>query len=163
MSEMERSNEVHAYHDRELGAFARWRFERRLRRDPALRRELDALTRLGGWLREAETQAVGPDLWDGIALRLPAIDAAAAEAARPARGAWLRPAGAFAAAAVLVLAIWFGSFDAAAPSGGAVRWMDSGGRPVMVLDDAEEADVTIIWVLDDAVEGAARGGRNGVA
>lgn len=162
MSEMER-NEVHAYYDRELGAFARWRFERRLRRDAALRRELDGLTRLGGWLRETETQAAGPDLWDGIALRLPAIDATAAEADSPAGGAWLRPAGAFAAAAVLFLAVWFGSFDAAVPSDGAVRWMDSGGRPVMVLDNAGEADVTIIWMLEDAVEGAARGGRNGVA
>ncbi|MCA9512128.1 MAG: zf-HC2 domain-containing protein, partial [Myxococcales bacterium] len=34
---------LHAYHDGELGALARWRFERALRRSPALRAELDAL------------------------------------------------------------------------------------------------------------------------
>jgi hypothetical protein len=39
-----------------------------------------------------------------------------------------------------------------------VRWMDSGGRPVMVLEEDAENEVTIIWMLEDAVEGAARGG-----
>ena len=50
----------------------------------------------------------------------------------------------------------------AAP-GGTVRWVDSGGQSVLVLDDAE-ADVTIIWLLDedDAVEGAAQGGSGEV-
>ena len=41
--------------------------------------------------------------------------------------------------------------------------MDSGGRPVMVLDEPGESGVTIIWVLDDVVEGAGREMRSGVA
>ena len=39
-----------------------------------------------------------------------------------------------------------------------MRWVKSGGRPVMVLEADAESDVTIIWMLDDAVEGAAQGG-----
>ena len=42
-----------------------------------------------------------------------------------------------------------------------VRWMDSGGRSVLVVDEPESA-VTIIWLLEDAVEGAARGGSGDV-
>ncbi len=151
---------LHAYHDGELRGLSRWRFERKLRRDPVLRRELEALGRVGVLLRATEGEASAPDLWDGIALRLPAVDArrrvgTAGEATG--WGGWLRPAGAFAVAAALTLAVWFGSFDAQTPSGGAVRWVDSGGRPVMLLDDADESGVTIIWMLDDAVEAAARG------
>jgi anti-sigma factor RsiW len=151
---------LHAYHDGELGGFSRWRIERRLRRDPVLQRELEALASVGALLRATAGEAGGPDLWDGIALRLPAVDArrrvgTAGEATG--WGGWLRPAGAFAVAAALTLAVWFGSFDAQTPSGGAVRWVDSGGRPVMLLDDADESGVTIIWMLDDAVEAAARG------
>ena len=67
------------------------------------------------------------------------------------------------AAAGLLLALWFGVLESAAPVGGAVRWVDTGGRPVMVLDASEESDVTIIWVLDDTVEGAATEVRSGVA
>ena len=43
---------LHAYHDGELRGFARWRFERRLARSPALQRELRGLSELGRLLRE---------------------------------------------------------------------------------------------------------------
>ena len=45
--EIEGWKQLHAYHDGELSGFARWRFERRLRRSPELQRELAALTRIG--------------------------------------------------------------------------------------------------------------------
>lgn len=151
---------LHAYHDGELGGFSRWRLERQLRRDPILQRELDALGRVGVLVRATRGEASAPDLWDGIALRLPAVDARRRdepEAEATGWNGWLRPAGAFAAAALVTLAVWFGSVDTATPSGGAVRWIDGGGRPVMVIDQADESGVTIIWMLEDAVEGAARG------
>ena len=65
---------LHAYHDGELSGFARRRFARRLRRSPWLRRELDGLAALGAQLREIDAQGEAPDLWEQIALRLPAID-----------------------------------------------------------------------------------------
>jgi anti-sigma factor RsiW len=164
---------LYAYHDGELRGLARWRFERRLRREPALRRELETLARLAVLVRESEGEATGPDLWDRIAQRLPAGDArrTEAEVQRPSRwmgwagaGDWLRPAGAVAAAAALLVAVYAGIFDAAAPQTvSVVRWMDSGGRPVMLLEEGGESEVTIIWVLEDAVEGAAHGGGGGVA
>ena len=156
---------LHAYHDGELRGLARWRFERRLQREPALRRELDELGRLGALLRAGDAEAAAPNLWDRIALRLPAVDARreAADEAAPAGAGWLRPAGAAALAAALTLALWLGVPQAPAPAGGAVRWVDSGGRPMLMLDRAEESGVTIIWMLDDAVEGAARGVRGEVA
>jgi hypothetical protein len=151
---------LHAYHDGELRGLARWRFERELRRDVVLRRQLEEIGRVAVLLRASEGEAGAPDLWDGIALRLPAVDARRGEATAVEAagwGGWLRPAGALAVAAAATLAVWFGSFDTVAPSGGAVRWVDGRGRPVMVLDQADESGVTIIWMLEDAVEGAARG------
>lgn len=158
--------DLHAYYDGELGRLARWRFERRLQREPTLRRELDGLSRLGGLLRGSLEPTPAPDLWGGIALRLPAVEARRGEAAAAAFPRWapgFRSAGAMVAAAGLLLALWFGVLESAAPVGGAVRWVDTGGRPVMVLDASEESDVTIIWVLDDTVEGAATEVRSGVA
>jgi anti-sigma factor RsiW len=157
---------LHAYHDGELSGFARRRFARRLRRTPRLRRELDSLAGLGERLREVDAQGAAPDLWEQIALRLPAIDArkspgAPTKAAR-ARSSWLvRPAGALAAAAaaaaLAVALLW----PDAPESGQVVRWIDGGGRSVMVLDD--DPDTTIIWVLDAPAEGASRGGEHDVA
>jgi anti-sigma-K factor RskA len=160
---------LHAYHDGELGALARWRFERRLRRSKPLRRELTALARVGELVCESEARASEPDLWDRIEQRLPALDARRAEAAQPVRVApaapawWLRPVGAAALAAVALLAVYVGWFGSPAPQAGVVRWMDSEGRSVMVLEADAEAEVTIIWLLDDVAESAARGGSREVA
>jgi hypothetical protein len=151
---------LHAYHDGELGRWSRWRFERRLRGDPQLRGELEGLERLSGLLREAAPAAAAPDLWDGIAQRL-------SGAAEPVPGlgwpVWLRPASAAAVAAAVAAVAWLAWFEAAVPAGGAVRWIDSGGRPMLVLDAGVGADVTIIWMLDGPAERAGRGFRRGTA
>jgi anti-sigma factor RsiW len=147
---------LHAYHDGELRGFARWRFARRLARSPALARELELLRAMRAALAEADARAPAPDLWDAISRRLPAVEAAASRSAAPSRvpGLW-RPLGAVAAAAAvaaLALRVLLPAQDGAA---GAVRWIDSGERNVIVFDDE---DLTIIWVLDGAPEGASRGG-----
>ena len=73
MSRDERA--LQAYHDGELRGLRRWRFERRLSRSPELRAELEALKQLGVWTRECDPERPSADLWDRIALRLPALDA----------------------------------------------------------------------------------------
>ena len=166
LGENEMTNEIealYAYHDGELSAFARRRFERQLRRSPELRAELSLLDGVGGALRDLDADGAMPDLWDGIALRLPAIDAERAEAeADPAREGWLswlmRPAGASLAAAVAATALAVAAlWPETAVQDGVVRWVDAGGRSVMVLDD--HPGTTIIWVLESgATTGASTGG-----
>jgi len=142
-----RARRLHAYADGELSGFARWRFERRLRRSAELRRELAELTRIGDWVRDVHAEGSGPDLWDRIALRLPAADARRAERVageRPGIG-WLAWPGALASAlvAAVLVAQWF---TPPTPSRiGVVRWLDSGPRDVMVLEAAP--DTTIVWVI----------------
>jgi anti-sigma factor RsiW len=147
--------ELSAYHDGELRGLARWRFERRLRRDPRLRQELEWLRRVGDAARgQAEGAASGGvDLWDRVAMRLPAADAGRSEARRAARGlrpAWLvgAPLGAAAAAALAAVAVvsWLG--EAPRPADGVVRWMYAGKRNVVVLESPGAPGTTIIWVLD---------------
>lgn len=159
-----REQRLHAYYDGELSGFSRWRFERELRRSASLRRELAGLQQLGDGIRQRAASLEAPDLWDTLALRLPALDARRAEQG-PAAAArswgvreswWLRPVGALAASVALVAALLLAVPGAEPPvSGGVVRWIDSGSRSVMVLDD--QPDTTIIWVLDGAGEGAAWG------
>jgi anti-sigma factor RsiW len=141
---------LQAYYDGELRGLARWRFERRLARDPAVREELRALEETGRLLREAEADAPSPDLWESIRLRLPALEAQRAEAegarAAPRSRLWaLSPwVGVGVAAAALALAIGVEWGDASAA--GSVRWIDSRGTPLMVLQDDSKA--TIIWVIE---------------
>jgi hypothetical protein len=149
-----------AYRDGELRGIARWRLERRLRRDPQLRRELALLDRIGAALREAGEGAPAPDLWDRIALRLPAADAERAEAREAARGRrrWLlvAPLGAAAAAAALAV-VYFGPGPPPPPASvGVVRWMSAGKRSVFVREDPGPQGATIIWILHDPSETAAR-------
>jgi len=138
---------LNAYRDGELSGFARWRFERRLRQSPELQRELAALSRIGDWVRASHEKPSGADLWERIALRLPAIDARRAEAGAaglPGLG-WLAWPGAFAS---VVVAAVFASQWLATPTPnriGVVRWIDSGPRDVMVLEAAP--DTTIVWVI----------------
>jgi anti-sigma factor RsiW len=156
-SERER---LHAYHDGELSGFSRWRFEHRLRRSPALQRELAEIARVGEWVRAGHTEAESPDLWDRIALHLPADDARRREAQtrRSPFGWWLAWPGAIAATAGLALALSLGGFEEDAPAtSGVVHWLDSGGRDVMVLEGS--SDTTIIWVIESAGAAARRGAQ----
>ena len=157
-----RREALHAYHDGELSAFARWRFERALRRSPELRQELRALEAVGDVLRESHATAPAPDLWPEIAPRLAALDAARAEREALPRWRspvwWLKPAGALAAG--VALSIWVVDWTAPGPvpgSAGVVRWLDSGGRNVMVLEGSP--GTTIVWPLEASEDGARGGGH----
>ena len=160
------SEALSAYHDGELRGLARWRFERRLRRDPQLRRELELLRRVGDAVREAGAAGPGADLWDRIALRLPAADAARSEArGRGLRPAWLvgAPLGAAAAAALAAVAIFWSLGEAPAPADGVVRWMYAGRHNVYVLEAPGAPGTTIIWVLDGGPKQTARRPSGGSA
>jgi anti-sigma factor RsiW len=157
---------LQAYHDGELGPWARWRFERRLERFPELRRELTELAALGDLVRESEAAVAAPDLWEEIARRLPAVDAERAEAAWAGRLAglrerYLKPVGALVTAGALAAALAIALLSGETAPSGVVHWVDGGDRNVMVLDG--EGDVTVIWVFDPVIEGAARGGWRGSA
>jgi anti-sigma factor RsiW len=157
---------LYAYHDGELSGFARRRFERRLRRSPAFQRELERLADVGEQLQQFDSERAEPELWDGVALQLSAIDARRAEAIAAAVRSrrvggiprWV-PAGAFVA---LVVAVGVGLLWPREPERGqGVRWVDAGSRSVLVLDD--DPETTIIWMLDGLGESASRGGdRNEV-
>jgi anti-sigma factor RsiW len=145
------SERLQAYYDGELRGLARWRFERRLERDPALQGELFALEETGRLLRLVDSEAAAPDLWGAIRLRLPALEVQRAElgeaAAAPRfRLRTLSPwVGVAAATAALALAIAVEWGDPSVP--GSVRWIDSRGKPLMVLQDDRKA--TIIWVIEE--------------
>ena len=162
--------QIQAYHDGELSGLLRWRFERELSRNPELRAELDQLASIGEMLRVQDAAEPAPDLWGAIALRLPAADARRADAGAEAGATggigsllsvWLRPIGAVAATAAVALLVLYGGLwpETPAASGGVVRWIDTGGRGVMMLDDTP--DTTIIWVLDGPGEGAWLGTGRG--
>jgi anti-sigma factor RsiW len=165
MKERERrdpSEELSAYYDGELRGLARWRLERRLRRDPRLRGELELLGRVGSALRDApEAGAQAADLWDRIAMRLPAADLRRAELqsrSKRRRRAWLvaAPVAAAAAAGLAALAIFVGVPGDAESIDGVVRWMYAGKRNVFVVEEPGAPGTTIIWVLDDGTKDAAR-------
>jgi len=144
------------YHDGELSRLGRYRFERRLRASAPLRAELLAFQELRAGLRAFASAAPAPDLWAEIAGRLPA-ERPQALPAMTARRRWA-PMGAALAATAAMLAL-FAPWPEPVPPGGVVRWVDGGGRGVVVLEAAP--DVTIIWLLDPAQELARPGGREG--
>ncbi len=158
--------DLNAYHDGELSGLRRWIFERRLARSPGLRMELEALNRLTRCVQGSAQQPPSIDVWDEIAIHLPAIDAQP-EGQRQ-RGAeprdwrgmdWLaaysRPL--VAVGAAVALALFLGIMEDGAPQiPGVIRWLDTGGRSVIVLEDQE--DVTIVWLLDVLEDGASEGG-----
>jgi len=156
VSEQARSEELHAYHDGELGVLRRLWLERRLRRDPTLRQELEALASVSQWVRDSQPGEPEADLWSQLAPRLRLIDAEveleqdATAPARP-RGAlaWLRrplPAGAVAAAvaglALAVVSLLTGGVESA----NVIRSLDPQGHRVMVLPANEGA--TVIWMFE---------------
>ena len=146
-----------AYRDGELSFWARRRVERRLRRDPALRRRLEALeasrnaaarVRCG----RAVARPLGRHPRCGSWTTTRAREAAAEEGGSW-LDAWRRPIGVAALGAVaagsVALALLLTPEAAAPPSVrpapvGSVRWIDAHGNPMMVLRDDREA--TIIWV-----------------
>jgi hypothetical protein len=155
---------VPAYYDRELGPLRAWLARRRLARDPAARRELAALAALGDAVRAAAADLPEPSLWGTLAGRLRAIDAELV-AERPVgagwRGlGWRRPLAAGVAAAAVVALLFAVFAPPAEDGGGVVRWLDTRGRPVMVLENA--GDATIIWLIDPAAEEARGRGRRAV-
>jgi anti-sigma factor RsiW len=157
MSKCDRTTaRLHAYHDRELGPWARWRLERHLGRCAACRFELDRLRQVGDWVRGAAALEETPDLWGPITMRLPALDREVESAASPRRA--VRPgfprfavplgAGVAVATAALVVLTLFGSEPPRMR--GAVRSLYSPTQSVMVLEDSE--DSTIIWVMETPIE-----------
>lgn len=136
------------YYDGELRGFRKWRFERLLGRNPGLRRELETRAQLGELLRESVPTPEGPDLWAGLAGE---IARATEPAAVPSSWLqWLQPlrlgpvlVGAVAALAFFVVPA---TEDPVVQVQGVVRSIVSKGRPVVVMEDSEEA--TIIWFLD---------------
>lgn len=176
MTSLERDMErLHRYHDGELSRLGRIAFERRLRRSPELRAELAALEQIaasiGSAAAELAPQAV-PDFWRAIRPALASVDAEI-EAASPrgVRATAVRPgerglpfglpglavaAAALAAVAVFVLRAPGGPPTGPGPaavapvlarSEGVVRYLDSGGAPVLVIED-DESDMTIVWMMD---------------
>jgi hypothetical protein len=146
---------LHAYHDDELGAVARWWWRRRIARSPRLHEHLEQLAEIGNWVREADS-GQAPDVWDQIALRLPAVDAVRADTPDAASGLdrWtgFRPIMAAAATAAVAVAVALGTIGGdPGQRAGAVRWLDTGGRGVIVLDNPEAA--TIVWLLDPPGDG----------
>ncbi|MBW2493466.1 MAG: hypothetical protein JRE43_01845 [Deltaproteobacteria bacterium] len=157
--------DLNAYYDGELSGLRRWIFERRLERSAQLRTELEELKRVSRWVRELDPQSPSVDVWDDVALRLPAIDASRDERREPRAQLgvdWLvgysRPIAAVAASAALALALFLGIMeDAAPPAPGMIHWLDTGGRSVMVLEE-QQGDATIVWLLEAPEAGASEGG-----
>ena len=159
MSEAGRSQklELHAYLDGELPFWRRWRVARRLGRDAAARRELASIEALRTLLREQAAAQREPDLWAGVRAQLATAARPAplyVEAALPERAPWL-PAwlGAALAAASVALVMASGVLSGDTAPVGSLRWLDSKGKPVMVLRDDHAA--TIIWVLQKPKQSTA--------
>jgi len=141
---------LQAYHDGELGFFARRRVARQVAASPEAREALQGLARVGELVRESHATPVGPDLWAEIARELPARPVAASDPGRAsfadALGGLFRPAtaGALAMAAAAALIFLLSSRE---PAGGVdvVQYLDPGDNSVMLLQGQDDA--TIIWVM----------------
>ena len=161
-----------AYHDRELSWWRRRRAEAGLRRSPELRRELELLQQISSAASTSEAAPSSPDLWGAISGQLAGIDRerraqrGAASAPRPSgllgllglsgalgTSGWSgllgwRPIGLAVAAGAAVLAVGLRNAPGTVPdgqTGGVLRYLDTGGRSVMVV---EAQDVTIIWLME---------------
>lgn len=159
-----RDVELDAFRDGELSAWRRFWVARRVARDPALRRRLEAMERLGGLLREQAERMPVPDFWADVRARLataprPAPLSAPIPHAPPAgaRPVWVGAAFAAIVVAGVMATSWL---PGDAPHMSSLRWLDSKGKPVMVLRDDPEA--TIIWVIDKPKRTTTAGGRDAV-
>jgi anti-sigma factor RsiW len=151
------------YHDGELGALRSWWVTRHLEGCEGCRSELAAVARLGDWMRDAASQAPAPDLWAGVAARLPLpeprLEPVPARRRGPRWSPWLAaPAGLAAAAVLSVLFVRPAPAPDSQPAG-VVRSLNSHGRPVMVLEGKKleakqsggkpDSSPTIIWMMDE--------------
>ena len=145
---------LQAYHDGELGFWARRRMERQIAASPEIQEELQGLSLMGELVRESQAAgAAGPDLWSEIARRLPSqpplgADADGERASFSDALGWLfRPAGAALAAGAIAAAVIF-TLTGNEPTGLAdvVQYLDAGDNSVMLLQG--EDDATIIWVME---------------
>ena len=159
--------ELHAYQDGELPLWRRWRISRRLARDRAAQRELASIAELGALLREQAAAEPGPlpDLWEGVRAQLATASRPTGvdvDDSLPARTPWVPAwlgAGLAAASVAAVMASGVLASDAAPVE--SVRWLDSKGKPVMVIQD--DHDATIIWVLQKPKQTTGGGGGDAVA
>jgi hypothetical protein len=156
--------DLEAYHDQELSWWRRRRVEAGLRRSSELRQELDLLKQMStaaGAAGSADQAATMPDIWGEISGQLAGIDAQKRARVAAVRESVKQPGGlrgffewkpmgwAMAAgAAALAIGLWnaSGRFPDE-QTGRVVRYLDTEGRPVMVVD---EEDVTIIWLMGGA-------------
>jgi anti-sigma factor RsiW len=152
---------LHALADGELPFWKRAFAARRLARDAAAQRELAGISELGALLREQAAALPIPDLWDGIRAQLPTAARPApldADDTRPAAVPWLPGwLGAAIATASVVAVMASGVLTGDAAPVGSLRWLDSKGKPVMVLQDDHVA--TIIWVLSKPKRSGGGGGK----
>jgi len=156
------------YYDGEMSWLGASWFALRLRRSASLRAALADLERLTRSVQRAaadEPPAEAPALWAGIEASLAEVDAEWAEARerppqrdRAPRADRLRAFGwpglsaaSVAAVLVAVLVLRFAGESTPAPvlapGPGVVRYLDSGGAPVVVIEDEERA-MTIVWMVD---------------
>jgi anti-sigma factor RsiW len=142
------------YHDGELGLLRRWQVGRHLARCPGCRSELGGLLVLGDWIREVAA-VPEPDLWSGVAARLPSAESTTTAApAIPERRWRLRLTtpvlgGAFAVVAAGVLLVRPELLAPVPAPSGVVRSLNSHGRPVMVLEGKKDAPATVIWLMEE--------------
>lgn len=167
LPEQERAR-LYRYYDGEMSWLGASWFALRLRRSASLRAALADLEHLTRSVKRAavdETAAEVPELWRGIEASLSEVDTEWAtarerppERARSPRADRLRVFGwpglsAASAAAVLVavLVLRFAGEGTPGPTlsagPGVVRYLDSGGAPVVVIEDDEHA-MTIVWMVD---------------
>ncbi len=149
---------LEAYFDGELGVLRRTWWTRRIERAPELRRELAAIEARSRALRDHEREAAGArgSLWTEISMGLSAADARASAAATPRSRAGFGPPLVAAAVGMAAVALWLwppapgpegmASPAVSTPVVGSLRYLDTDGRPVLVVED--DPDVTIIWLMD---------------
>ena len=150
---------LEAYFDGELGVLRRAWWTRRIGGSLELRNELAAIEARSRALRDHEREAVGArdSLWTEISMGLPAVDARASAVAIPRARGFFGPPLVAAAVGMAAAVLWLwqpapgservGSSSVSAPVAGSLRYLDTGGRPVLVVED--DPGVTIIWLMDD--------------
>ena len=149
---------LEAYFDGELGVLRRAWWTRRIGGALELRNELAAIEARSRALRDHEREAVGArdSLWTEISMGLPAVDARASAVAIPRARGFFGPPLVAAAVGMAAAVLWLwqpapgservGSSSVSAPVVGSLRYLDTGGRPVLVVED--DPGVTIIWLMD---------------